>query len=187
MSAVTIESRLFELESREAIRQLVAKYCFVIDNRDIEGIAALMAPDARFRSKDGVMNATGRDAIIKQFDGRFSILGMTNHFTHDHLIELESPDRAHGTVNSHAELIVRGRPMWVSLRYDDTYVREAGRWYFGERLLTFNYYLDVEEYPKYLGERLRMRAYKEPQAADWPEGTDSWKAYAEAIKAKCGA
>jgi ketosteroid isomerase-like protein len=182
MSDATIESRIHALESREAIRQLVARYCFVIDNRDIEGIAALMAPDARFHSKDGVMDACGRDEVIKQFHGRFAVLGMTNHFTHDHMIWFEGAERAKGIVSAHAELFSKGRPMWTALRYEDTYICEGGRWYFSERLLSFCYYLDVEEYPKYLGELMRMRAYGKPLAADWPEGTATWKAYEQAIK-----
>lgn len=177
MSNPSLEARIRELESREAIRQLVARYCYVVDNRDIPGIGALMARDASFRSKDGVMKAQGREAVVKHFHKLFSVLGMTNHFTHDHLIDFETPDLARGIVNSHAELIRFEQPIWVSLRYEDTYVCEAGRWYFGERLLGFSYFLNVEEYPRYLGDRMRMRAYDQPQAADWPEDTESFKAY----------
>jgi ketosteroid isomerase-like protein len=177
MSNPSLEARIRELESREAIRQLVARYCYVIDNRDTAGIGAIFAPDARFASKDGVMEARGREAIVQQFHGRFAVLGMTNHFTHDHLIDFKTPELAHGIVNSHAELVRYDRPMWVSLRYEDTYVCEGGHWYFGERVLGFSYYLAVEEYAKYLTERKRMRAYDEPQEADWPEGTETFMAY----------
>ena len=181
MSSSSLEARIRELESRAAMQQLVARYCYVIDNRDTAGIGALFAPDARFASKDGVMEARGRAEIVRQFHKRFSVLGMSNHFTHDHLIEFKTPDLAHGIVNSHAELIRYEQPMWVSLRYEDTYVCEAGRWYFGERLLGFSYFLNVEEYPRYLGDRMRMRAYDQPQAADWPEDTETFKAYMRAF------
>ena len=177
MSNSSLEARIRELESREAIRQLVARYCYVIDNRDIPGIGSLFAPDACFRSLDRVMEARGRAAIVQQFHGRFSVLGMTNHFTHDHIIDFETPELAHGIVNSHAELVRYERPMWVSLRYNDTYVFSEGRWYFGERVLGFSYYLAVEDYPQYLGDRKRVRAYDQPQDADWPEGTETFKAY----------
>ncbi len=88
----TLELRVRELEAREAIRALVARYCLVIDDRDIDGIAALFTKTALFRSKDGVMNASGRAAIIEQFHGRFAVLGPSNHFTHDHIIWFEGDD-----------------------------------------------------------------------------------------------
>ncbi|GAB4137912.1 MAG: hypothetical protein Tsb0016_03430 [Sphingomonadales bacterium] len=174
---MTLETRIAALEAREEIRNLVARYCFVIDDRDIDGIAALMAPDAVFRSADGVMNARGRDAIIDQFHGRFAVLGMTNHFTHNHVINIDGADHGHGLVNSHAELYRNGRPMIVALRYQDRYVRHDGAWLFAERLLSFGYYLDVADYEALLGAPLRMRAYAQPQAADWPEATPSYQAY----------
>ena len=148
MSAQTIEQRIHRLEAREAIRELVAGYCRVIDNRDVDGIAALFTPDARFRSRDGVMNASGREAIIQQFHGRFAVLGPSNHFTHDHSIWFEGDDGLHarGLVNSHAEVVRNNEPMWAALRYEDEYRFEDGAWRFADRLLLFFYYLPVREY-----------------------------------------
>ena len=174
-----LERRILRLEARAAIEELLARYCFVIDGRDIEGIGACFARDGAFRSIDGVMNATGRDAVVEQFHGRFAVLGPSNHFTHDHIIEFDDadPTRASGLVNAHAELVRNGTAMWTSLRYHDEYVIEEGRWRFKVRSLEFFYYLRPEEYAAGLNSGLRNRAYATPHPADYPEALDSWQEY----------
>lgn len=179
MNDKDLARRVARLEAREAIRELVASYCRVIDDRDIDGIGALFTHDARFRSRDGVMDATGRDAIIEQFHGRFAVLGPSNHFTHDHIIHFDGTDglQARGQVNSHAEVVRNGEALWAALRYDDEYRFEDGMWRFADRLLGFFYYLPVKDYAELLTLPERMRAYAEPRPADFPESLESWKRY----------
>ncbi len=174
-----LPARIRRLEDRESIRQLVARYGVVIDDRDIEGIGLCFTRDGCFRSKDGVMNARGREAVVAQFHGRFAVLGPCMHWTHDHLIWLDeaNPDRARGLVSSHAELVRHGRPMVCAMRYEDTYRREDGEWRFEDRLLSFFYYVEAQDYATSLGSLLRMRAYEKPAPADYPEALQSWRAY----------
>ena len=75
----TLEARLTLVEDQIAIRDLTARYNFAMDNRDLASASLLFMPDASFGSKDGAMRATGIEAIVKQFEGRFSVLGPTNH------------------------------------------------------------------------------------------------------------
>jgi ketosteroid isomerase-like protein len=135
-ATLSVEQRIARVEDCEAIRHLVARYCFAIDDRDLEVVGTLFAGDGRFRSRDGVMDARGRAAVLEQFEGRFAVLGLSNHFTHDHLIELDpaDPDRARGLVSSHAEVVRNGQPMIVALRYADECRREDGAWRFADRL-----------------------------------------------------
>lgn len=179
MTQLSIEARLLRLEHREAIRELVARYAIVIDERDIDGIGACFAREGSFRSHDGVMNAQGREAVVQQFHGRFAILGPSNHFTHDHVIWFEEgrADRARGLVNSHAELVRHGAAALVALRYQDEYVLEEGRWRFADRLLAFFYYMSPGDYAQALPGLLRNRAEAAPRAADWPEGTQTFRDY----------
>lgn len=174
-----LEERVQRLEAREDIRSLAARYTFAVDNRDLKAITECFSDNARFRSKDGVLDAFGRDAIMKQFDDRFAVLGPGAHYTHDHVVWFEHNDlnSARGLLSSHAELIRNGDPMIASLRYDDVYVVENGKWVFADRLLSFFYYLKTEDYLKYLGDRRRMRAYAEPAEADFPETLASWREY----------
>jgi ketosteroid isomerase-like protein len=175
-----LTARIRRLEDREAIRELVGRYCRVVDDRDVEGISDCFTEQGGFRSRDGVLAARGRAAVLEQFHGRFAVLGPSNHFNHDHAIWFDDtdPDLAFGLVSAHAEVVRNGAPMWAALRYEDAYRRdEDGRWRFEDRLLSFFYYLEVGEYPRLLGARERMRAYETPAEADYPEKLASWKQY----------
>jgi ketosteroid isomerase-like protein len=167
------------LEDREAIRELVARYAFTVDDRDVAGIAALFTRDGAMRSNDGVMNAAGREAVVEQFHARFRVLGPTLHVAHDHLIWFDEADatRAFGLVSSHAEVVRHGRPMWAAIRYRDEYRVEDGAWRFRDRLLSFFYYVNPAEYAEALLSPLRNRAYAEPKPADVPEGVATYREY----------
>jgi len=177
IQSVTLEHRLRRLEDRADLRDLVGRYGIAIDDRDLEAVAAMFTPDAQFRSKDGVMGATGRDAIVEQFKGRYAALGATNHFCHDQILTFDDQDAdlVQGLVTSHAEVFRIGKAMITALRYADVYRRYEGRWCFADRLLSFLYYLPVEEYAEGLGSRLRMRAYGDQRPADYPESLPTWK------------
>ncbi len=175
----SLAERIARLEARTEIRELVARYCFTVDERDVDGIARCFTRDGVFRSLDGVMNASGREAVVEQFHGRFAVLGPSNHFTHDHIIEFDAhdPARATGLVNAHAEVVRNGEALWASLRYHDEYLREEGRWRFRVRTLAFFYYLQPSEYSAAMQGELRNRAYPTPQAADFPEKLETWRRY----------
>ena len=176
-----LEARLRRLEDREAIKELIARYGLVMDDRDMQAMPSLFTADVHIRSPDGVMDARGRDAVVDMFEGRFAVLGPSNHFTHDKIIRFDDadPHRAYGTVLSHAEMNRKGQPMLAAIRYSDTYAREDGMWRFAERIFAFFYYVATEEYLDALGAGLgtRMRAYAEPTAADIPESLETWQRY----------
>jgi uncharacterized protein (TIGR02246 family) len=165
----TLESRLAAVESQLAIRDLTARYNFAIDNRDLAAAAELFTEQASFGSKDGAMRATGRSAILKQFESRFSALGATNHFAHDHVIWFDTPTRAHGELSVHAEVWRNEQAMVTAIRYSDSYDQVDGLWRFSERLLSFFYYLNVTDYPVALGQLDRNRASGVALPADYPE------------------
>ncbi len=169
--------RLTRLEASEDIRNLVSRYNFAVDDRDLTSLANCFAENAQFRSVDGALSAQGRKAIMAQFEGRFAALGVGAHYTHDHVVDVKTEVSATGRLSAHAELVRFGRPMLVSLRYEDQYFNEAGRWVFADRLLSFFYYLDTADYLNGLTKRDRMCAYDSPTPADFPEGLQSWKQY----------
>jgi ketosteroid isomerase-like protein len=172
-------TRIARLEARIAIRELVARYCFTVDERDIDGIAQCFTQDGVMRSVDGVMNAAGREAVIAQFHGRFAVLGPSNHYTHDHIIEFDegNPRSARGTLNTHAEVVRNGELLVASLRYQDRYAFEDGRWRFAERVLAFFYYSRPADLPEVMRSTLRNRAYAQPVEADYPERSAFWQRY----------
>jgi ketosteroid isomerase-like protein len=178
-----MEKRLSRLEAHSAIRNLAAKYTFAIDDRDLDAIGECFAENARFYSRDGVMDAVGRKAIVDQFYGRFSVLGHGAHYSHDHVIwvDEDDPHKARGLVSLHAELIRKGKPMLASLRYYDRYIVEDGAWRFLERELAFLYYLDTADYVAVFSSTDRNRAYDEPAPADFPEALPTWRQYHDKV------
>jgi ketosteroid isomerase-like protein len=165
----TLERRLALVEDQLAIRDLTARYNFAIDARDLAAAAELFTEQACFGSKDGAMRAIGRAAVLQQFESRFSVMGPSNHFAHDHVIWFESATRARGQLSVHAEVWRNEQPMVTALRYQDTYEKTDGLWRFAERLLSFFYYLNVADYPRAMGQLERNRASGTPMAADYPE------------------
>ena len=173
----SLDARLQRVADELEIRNLVARYVFAIDDRDLATVADLFAPHGAFRSVDGVMDARGREAVVAQFKGRYSVLGASNHVTHDHLVTIKSPTEATGLVSAHAELWRKGQMMVTALRYADVYIKAEGAWRFAERTLSFLYYVPVTEYGAILGRRERNLAYDEPRPADYPEGLPTWADY----------
>jgi SnoaL-like domain len=176
-----LERRIRRLEDRAEIYELIARYGLIMDDRNMADMPGLFTSDIVMRSMDGVMNAAGRDAVVEQFRGRFTVLGPSNHFSHDKIISFDDakPDHATGLVLSHAEMHRRGQPMLTAIRYQDAYRREDGRWKFSERVLKFFYYVPTAQYLDALGPglALRNRAYDKPMPADWPESLATWKQY----------
>jgi ketosteroid isomerase-like protein len=176
-----LERRIRRLEDRDAIADLIARYCLVMDNRDMEGMPDLFTPDFVVRSADGVMNTVGREAAVEMFRGRFQVLGPSTHFTHDRIITFDEadPDRASGLVLAHAEMNRKQQPMLAAIRYEDTYRRHEGQWKFSSRSLAFMYYVPTAEYLDAFGPGIdrRNRAYETAVAGDWPEKLPTWRKY----------
>jgi uncharacterized protein (TIGR02246 family) len=180
MTDPDLGARIERLEAEREIRALAARYCFAIDNHDLDAVADLFTDDAWVHSRDGVMDARGREAVIRMYEHRFAVLGPSNHVSHDHWIRFgAAPERAQGTLSAHAELWRNETTMVTALRYEDVYRRTRDGWRFAERALSFLYYVPLSDYPTVLGVRDRMRAYEAPAEADYPEALSSWKDYRE--------
>ena len=174
-----LAARVRRLEDREQIRELVGRYGYTIDNRDIDALGECFTKDGVLQSQDGIMNAQGRAAVVEMYRGRFKVLGPTFHFTHDHAIEFDAADSdaASGVIASHAEVTRNGETMLAAIRYHDRYRREGGRWRFAQRVLSFFYYTPITQYVEAMKSPLRQRAYGDQRPADWPESLESWKLY----------
>ncbi|MCG8443766.1 MAG: nuclear transport factor 2 family protein, partial [Caulobacterales bacterium] len=134
-------------------------------------VAELFTIDARYASVDGVISVSGRDNILEYFQTRLTRLGVTNHVTHDRILTLDEArdGRASGVVNSHAEIEMDGELWIASLRYDDRYGLEDGRWRFQSRRMWFFYYCPATQLPDIWGGTDRKRMAGADQQADFPE------------------
>lgn len=176
-----IEKRLKRLEDREEIRTLVARYGLVVDNRDMDTLATMFTADACFGSKDGKVE--GRDAVLEIYHARLGETGPSFHFAHDHVIWFDDDDdEAKGIVMSHVELVRKGEPMLIAMRYEDTYRRYKSSWRFAQRITSFFYYLKAADYLERLPTEKRMCASGDPTEADWPEGMPTWQTFRKIAK-----
>jgi 3-phenylpropionate/cinnamic acid dioxygenase small subunit len=125
------------LEDKDAIRELLARYCFLLDGFRLTEFAALFTADGEWISRNG--NATGRDAIERLLRGLVPEPApgrRRKHLTTNIVIELAG-DRASVTSNF---LVVRhseaGPAIAVAGTYDDTVVKTGGEWKFKSRKLS---------------------------------------------------
>ena len=174
-----IRRELGELRDREAIRDLVARYGMSVDGRDLAAIGDCFAESGVFRYVDGSVLLQGRHEVVGYYDQRLRLLGATYHYPHSQLIAFDGENRAHGVVNAHAELALlsTGDTVWVALRYNDRYVREAGSWRFAERVIAIMYYMKLADLPREFASTARKRVGGDPREADLPEGLPSWKEF----------
>jgi len=125
-----------ELQDREQIRELLARYCFLLDARELDRFAQLFAEDGRWISRNG--RATGRAAIEALLHGLVPVPregARRKHFTCNVVIELAG-DAAQVRSNF---LVVRdstaGPVIAVAGTYADRLGKINGRWQFLEREL----------------------------------------------------
>lgn len=170
-------ARLEAVEADLAIRSLVARYAFVMDDRDVDAIPALFTRDARVTTADGVMDARGRDALVKLYEGRFAALGATNHVVQGMDISIDGPTSAHGQIQSTAEVFRNGVHQLVALRYQDSYAKEDGAWRIARRHMLYFYYVPLDKHPGILSTLQRNLTYAEPRDADFPEKTPGFVKY----------
>jgi 3-phenylpropionate/cinnamic acid dioxygenase small subunit len=125
------------LEDKDAIRELLARYCFLLDGYKLKEFAALFAADGEWISRNG--KAAGCEAIERLLRGLVPEPApgkRRKHFTTNIIIDLTGDS---ATVASNF-LVVRdsesGPTISVAGTYDDTVVRTAEGWKFKSRRLS---------------------------------------------------
>lgn len=120
---------LERLDAIEAIRTLPLRYAVAIEHRDVDAMAALFSPHARFgawgQGEEGLRALMG-DTL------RSSILAVI--LVANHLVEVDDADHAHGEV--WARCYAQNDPGEFTeqlIKYEDAYERLEGRWLFLHR------------------------------------------------------
>jgi len=132
-----------EAADRLAIRELVDAYAHYADRRDCEGQMALFTEDTRFLVFMDAKVSTPSQTITRRADLRpvFEDLRQYEATTHVNGQSTVVLNGASATGESyclaHHVKVQDGRRslMVASIRYLDTFIRQAGRWLFSERRL----------------------------------------------------
>jgi hypothetical protein len=134
----SVEQRLRKLEDREEIRRLVQEYRRQLDARDLEAYGLLFAQDGEWLGGTGYgKTPAGITAMLtERLPGNTGDSGQASwHLLTEPEIELHG-DRATGSVTW--ALVGRDDADAPVMRllghYEDTYVREHGRWRFQRRI-----------------------------------------------------
>jgi hypothetical protein len=130
-----LSRRIRRLEDRAELRELVDRYCLLIDDSDWHALPALFAPDAEMAGQVGPRDVVGVLRSIRSGYGR------TIHTALAQVLEFADDDHASGIVPSRGELAIAGQTVVCAMRYLDRYVRMDGTWLFASRELRFNYAL----------------------------------------------
>lgn len=174
---LSLEQRIDRLEARAEIGELCSAYGIACDEHDYDRLESLFTADVRIQSRDGLMDATGRDVVMAMFGRMFAIRGPAFHWTHDRFVTFNdtAPGTATGLVLAHAETSPDGIASIAAIRYKDRYRYEDGRWKFAERQLSFLYYMPVTEFAEHFPTEQRMGLGGTWRAADFPEGLSSYR------------
>jgi uncharacterized protein (TIGR02246 family) len=136
----TLEARVQRLEDLEAIGRLFRDYRRFLDGKDFSSYSQLFATNGRFGGVHGA--AKGAEAIRALVEGMVGTdlresKGDDLHLVTNDVIELNGD---HATAEVTWAYIVRGddgRPVLHKVgHYNDTLVREDGRWKFEHRIGT---------------------------------------------------
>jgi len=152
--AQDLEARLRALEDREAIRELRATYCFLVDGgRPEELVDGCFTREARCEFGSAVAGgmptlvATGREEVRRFFVEIVpALLAEMSHTVHNHRIVLEG-DRASGECYFELTAIDRasGDPVLGAGRYSDEYQRVEGGWRFSSRKADIHFIAPLAE------------------------------------------
>lgn len=153
----TIEQRIQRLEDIDAINQLRAHYCHLLDERDWDAFIDLFTPDGTFK---GLAEANGHDELRIFFGETVPRLGEGFwHFCTNGTVDVHG-DTATGRI-SMEYLSVKGGASYVSAgHYDDHLVRVGDQWRFKARHLTFYYFAPLEK--GFIGRPQQIDIYGNP-------------------------
>lgn len=140
--------------AHEVIRNLLGRYCELMDAGDFGAVADLLA-DAVLRDDDGREVARGREAIARLYDAGTRLHDgspRTRHLTVNTIIDLD--DKA-GTATARSAYVVLQATDALALqpiitgRYRDRFELLHGEWRFTERVFTVDLVGDLSHHLRY--------------------------------------
>lgn len=141
MTDKNVEALLQEVIDREAIRDLVTRYCHVVWREDFESYPALFTEDGVVRwTNSDQPPVQGRAALREMIEGLVTA-HRPRHFIHNHIVQLLGPDRATGQCCLEDSVWLDGGVDGLLVAYyEDEYVKLDGEWKFKVRQVTLEYF-----------------------------------------------
>jgi hypothetical protein len=135
----TLEQKVQELADREEIKELTARYCWHVQHAQGEAIAHLFTDDGVLEtSQPDFKPVRGMDALVK-FYGSITPPEAPVPFIHNHIIEFDGENDAHGSCCIDARFTRKGDSILGAGWYEDKYRRVNGKWRFAVRRVFFHF------------------------------------------------
>lgn len=144
MAEKDLEKRVQELEDREAIKEVVAKYCYYVDKRRLEDLMGLFHEKVELNA--GALGSYKGKAEVRKFYGEIVPQALSDawHLVHNHLIELKD-NEANSCSYFEVTGIRQGQAIIGAGIYDDRLVKEGGRWQILTRNINIDYMVPLKE------------------------------------------
>ena len=135
--AKPLEQRIQELEDRDQIKELTARYCWHVAHGEGEAVAGLFTDDGVLEVTDGNSKPVrGGDALLKFYRDSVNQPELAIPFIQNHIIEVHG-DEAEGTCGIEARFARKGESVTAAGYYEDRYRRDNVKWRFLQRKITF--------------------------------------------------
>jgi ketosteroid isomerase-like protein len=148
MTMPSLEERIQLLEDREAIRELVAKYCRGVDGRDEDLFMSIWTDDAKYLIGGPFGDHEGLDGIKGILHGLWTTFTEMHHWATNVVIEVDG-DEARSWVNADVTgTDTKGNALMFAATYTDRLRRDPtgpGGWKFTERDIDLHYMTRVLE------------------------------------------
>ena len=150
MSDADQQRQIDELQSRVAIGDLVSKYCFGCDGRDIEKWNSIWHEDAVYDIGEAFGEFSGSSGVEEAARTMWAALNFTRHWTTNLVIDFDGSDRATGRCDVCFDCEdAEGRLFFGAASYNDVFERRDGAWKISRREVVIHH-RKVVEAPEYV-------------------------------------
>ena len=126
------------VEDTLALKKLVNTFSSLADVKDVKSQMDLFTDDAEVISKTGnqTFHSKGKKEIEKAFTDYLALFQIVYHLNGQQTVEIKG-DNATGISYCFVTLIGDGKKNQSGVRYNDTYVKQNGKWLIKKRVSDF--------------------------------------------------
>ncbi|RZJ91042.1 MAG: nuclear transport factor 2 family protein [Chryseobacterium sp.] len=131
------------LKIKDELRELIDAYASLGDEKKIAQMVGVFTPDASYKvymNGAWVGSTDGRDNLEKEFSGHASVVKTYFTLNGQHTVKIDN-NKATGVSFTQIKMIRESEGKDIlsdySVRYDDNYVFQDGKWFINERTAHF--------------------------------------------------
>ncbi len=138
----SLEERVQNIEDKDEIRELTAKYCYAVVAQDSAALINMFTEDGVFDMSPD-MHFEGRAELTALYSDKIGEVG-PKPFIQSHVVEVNG-DTATGNCAVEIRLIDKGQAVTACGHYNDSYRRVDGEWKFAHRDFQLYHWVPLAE------------------------------------------